>query len=75
MIEQLTNREQQIYDLIIGEGLNQYKLAKKLSIKPRTIEKYITQILNKYGVKNQRELIIQHYKHLIEVIINENKMD
>ena len=66
MINQLTQSEQAIYDLLVNEGTKTKDLAKKLGYTTRTIETKIDIICQKKCVSSQKELIIKHYKDIIQ---------
>lgn len=63
---ELTEREQQIYDLTVNDGLGMTEIARNLKITVGTVGNYLMNIYGKYGVNTARELIIQHYKRIIE---------
>lgn len=50
----LTDRESQILDLI-GKGLNNLDIAKKLDLREATVKHYITPLFRKLGVRNRTE--------------------
>ena len=64
--QQLTPLQQQIYDLIVLEGLKTRDIALKLNRSLRTVERNIEIILEKYEVETQKELIIKHYTEIIK---------
>lgn len=52
----LTSREQQVLDLLT-DGLSNGEIGNKLHLSPRTIEKYVSNILKKTATTNRKELI------------------
>jgi DNA-binding NarL/FixJ family response regulator len=64
--QQLTPLQQQIYDLIVLEGLKTRDIALKLNRSLHTVERNIEIILEKYEVETQKELIIKHYTEIIK---------
>jgi DNA-binding NarL/FixJ family response regulator len=62
----MTPLQQQIYNLIVLEGLKTKDIALKLNRSLRTIERNIEIILDKYEVETQKELIIKHYTDIIK---------
>ena len=66
MTNQLTNSEQAIYDLLVNEGLRNKDIAKKLGYTSRTVDNKVAIIKYKKGVSTLPELIIKHYKGIIE---------
>ena len=64
--QQMTPLQQQIYDLIVLEGLKTRDIALKLNRSLRTVERNIEIILEKYEVETQKELIIKHYTEIIK---------
>jgi DNA-binding NarL/FixJ family response regulator len=62
----MTPLQQQIYDLIVLEGLKTRDIALKLNRSLRTVERNIEIILEKYEVETQKELIIKHYTDIIK---------
>ena len=62
----LTNREQSVLDLL-SEGMSNAQIANTLFLSPRTIEKYVTNLLRKTDTSNRAELVrfaMDH--HLVE---------
>ncbi|MGD1861602.1 MAG: response regulator transcription factor [Leptolyngbyaceae cyanobacterium] len=62
----LTNREQSVLDLL-SEGMSNAQIAATLFLSPRTIEKYVTNLLRKTDTSNRAELVrfaMDH--HLVE---------
>lgn len=53
-LPQLTKREQQILDLI-GKGLSNQDIAKKLKLREETVKHYNTPLFRKLGVRNRTE--------------------
>ena len=62
----LTEREQQIYDEVVQFGDSERDLALKFGVKKSTINRHLVNIYLKKGVNSQKELIIQHYKQILE---------
>lgn len=60
----LTSKEQEIYKLIVTTGAGRSEIARILKISEKTLKNYLSGILAKYEVKNQKELIIQHYRQI-----------
>lgn len=52
----LTSREKEVLDLI-SKGCSNLKIAKKLYLSPKTIEKYVTSLLKKSETHNRTELL------------------
>ncbi|MGF1494635.1 MAG: response regulator transcription factor [Microcoleaceae cyanobacterium] len=52
----LTQREQQVLNLLI-QGLSNIQIGDRLHLSPRTIEKYVSQLLRKTESSNRAELI------------------
>lgn len=52
----LTGREQQVLDLLTW-GLSNAKIGEKLHLSPRTVEKYVTNLLRKTSTANRAELV------------------
>lgn len=62
----LTDREQSVLDLL-SEGMSNAQIAATLFLSPRTIEKYVTNLLRKTETSNRAELVrfaMDH--HLVE---------
>ena len=62
----LTDREQSVLDLL-SEGMSNAQIAATLFLSPRTIEKYVTNLLRKTDTRNRAELVrfaMDH--HLVE---------
>jgi len=60
MMNELTNREQQVFDLLV-EGLKADDVAKKMGITKNTVKYFTKRIYKKLGVKSKPELIIWHH--------------
>ncbi len=58
----LTSKQQEIYNLIVSTGAERTEIANILKISEKTLKNHLSEILAKYKVKNQKELIIQYYK-------------
>ena len=56
---QLTNREQEILDIIVGNTTNLKSVASKMGISYRTLQWHLTKLYGKIGVKNKWELLIE----------------
>lgn len=52
----LTGREQEVLDLLTW-GLSNAKIGEKLHLSPRTVEKYVTNLLRKTSTANRAELV------------------
>jgi DNA-binding NarL/FixJ family response regulator len=52
----VTEREQEVLDLLTW-GLSNVKIGKKLHLSPRTVEKYVTNLLRKTSTANRAELV------------------
>jgi DNA-binding NarL/FixJ family response regulator len=52
----LTNREREVLHMA-AEGMSTAKIAKRLSISPRTAELHRGKMMNKLGLRNQTELV------------------
>jgi DNA-binding NarL/FixJ family response regulator len=59
---ELTKREQEVLALII-EGFSNLKIAEKLYLSPKTIEKYVSNLLKKTTSRNRTELVSFAFKH------------
>jgi DNA-binding NarL/FixJ family response regulator len=67
MIEQLSNRERDIIELV-GEGLKNKQIAARLYISETTVRHHITSILGKLKVSDRLELLIFAYRNnLVEI--------
>jgi DNA-binding CsgD family transcriptional regulator len=64
--QEMTPLQRKIYDLIVLQGDTSKKIAKRLGRSHSTIENNIEILLDKFGVVNQKELIIQHYTDIIK---------
>jgi len=62
----LTAREQSVLDLL-SEGMSNAQIAATLFLSPRTIEKYVTNLLRKTDTSNRAELVrFAMDRHLVE---------
>lgn len=61
----LTKSEQEIYDLLVNQGMRTRDIAHYLGYTSRTLENKICSILQKKQVASQKELIVKHYKDII----------
>lgn len=52
----LTSREKEVLDLI-SQGFSNLKIAKKLHLSPKTIEKYVSNLLTKTETSNRTKLV------------------
>lgn len=52
----VTEREQEVLDLLTW-GLSNVKIGEKLHLSPRTVEKYVTNLLRKTSTANRAELV------------------
>ena len=64
-MNQLTQSEKIIYNLIVNKGMSTRDIANSLDYTLRTTEIKISSILQKKQVKTQKELIVKHYKDII----------
>ena len=62
----LTKSEQEIYDLLVNEGMRTRDIAHYLGYSSRTLDNKISSILHKKQVTSQKELIVKHYKDIIK---------
>jgi two-component system, NarL family, nitrate/nitrite response regulator NarL len=53
----LTEREDQIFRLL-GEGLNNQEISKRLGLSENTVKHYITPLMHKLGVRNRTEVAL-----------------
>lgn len=58
---QLTERESEVCRLI-REGLSKEEIARKLGLSPNTVKVHIRHILEKYNLKNTKQLILYFLK-------------
>lgn len=65
-MNQLTTTEQKIYNLLVNEATKTKDIAKRLDLSTHTVERKIESLLAKKGVSTQKELIVRHYKAIIE---------
>lgn len=63
-LEELTYREEQVFYLL-AMGLNSREAGERLKLNKNTIAFYTGRIYRKLILKNQIELIIFYYKHLM----------
>lgn len=52
----LTEREQEVLTLL-AEGLSNVQIGERLHLSPRTVEKYVSSLLNKTDTSNRAELV------------------
>ena len=69
---QLTTSEQEIYDLLVNQGMRSRDIAHYLGYTSRTLENKISSILQKKQVTSQKELIVKHYQEIIMEIMKCN---
>ncbi len=55
---QLTDREQEVFDLLAG-GLSNRGIAERLGISERTVKAHVSNLFDKHGVRNRTELVSQ----------------
>lgn len=65
IVEGLNKTQQKIYELIVEKATPTKDMASILNKSPRTISTNIEMILDFFGVENQKELIIMHYRKLM----------
>lgn len=58
----LTNREKEVLDLII-KGYSNIQIAQELYLSPKTIEKYVANLLKKTDSQNRTELVTFAFKN------------
>lgn len=61
-IAALTGREREIITLV-GEGLKNREIARRLCISETTVRHHLTSIFSKLGVSDRLELVIYAYRH------------
>ena len=61
-IATLTEREQEIVTLI-GEGLRNEEIGKRLSISEKTVRNHLSAVFEKLGVSDRLELVVYAFKH------------
>lgn len=54
----LTDRQQQVFDLIATRGLSNKQIAKSLHISESTVKLHITEIFKKHGVRTRTQLAV-----------------
>ncbi len=59
--DDLTERENEII-LLLGEGLTNAKIAKRLRISEKTVRNHLTSIFGKVGVSDRLELLVHAYQ-------------
>jgi len=52
----LTNREKEIYDLVVT-GMSDRDIAEALNIATRTVSNHVARILSKYNIRDRKKLI------------------
>jgi DNA-binding NarL/FixJ family response regulator len=65
LIEPLTQREEEVLDLLAREGLTNKELAERLVVVEGTIWKHLSNIYGKLGVRNRSEAILWAHQHRI----------
>ena len=63
-MKDLSSREQQVYNLIISEGLTVQQMANRLYLSVGTVKRVLRDIYLKKQVSSKLELTIKHYKEL-----------
>lgn len=61
MTEELSEREQQVYELLV-HGTTNKQIANHLGIVEKTVKTHITAVFKKLGFKNRSQAIAQYYK-------------
>lgn len=61
-LSSLTAREREIVSLI-GEGLKNDEIARRLGITPKTVKNHLTALFDKVGVSSRLELVVYAYQH------------
>ena len=64
MYNLLTNREREVFNCIVYNGLSKPEIAKRLTLKVTTINTHINSICNKLGYEGDTrllQLVIDHY--------------
>lgn len=54
----LTNRQQQIFDIVMSRGCSNKHVARILGLSESTVKLHMSAILKKYGVKNRTQLAV-----------------
>lgn len=62
----LTKSEQEIYDLLVNQGMRTRDIAHYLGYSSRTLDNKISSILQKKQVTSQKELIVKHYTEILK---------
>ncbi len=62
----LSDREYEIL-LLVAEGLNNKEIAEKLYLSEGTIRNYISNILDKLGLRDRTQLAIYYYKMKFDI--------
>ena len=57
----LTPREQEVYQLIVEEGISRQELADRLGIALQTVVRHIYSLLQKTGADSQLQMVVWHY--------------
>ena len=57
----LTPREQEIYDLLVSEGLRRLDMAERLGIKYGSMRRHMQNIYTKTGAESAVQLVVWHY--------------
>lgn len=65
IVKELTEIQQKIYTMIVEKATPTKDIGTILNKSPRTISNNIGNILDFFGVENQKELIIMHYQNLM----------
>ncbi len=62
-MNELTEREQQVYNLFVSENVSITQAAQKLNLSHRTVGNYLQKIYLKLGIKSLPDMIRQHYRN------------
>lgn len=61
-IDRLTKKERELYAMVINEALTYKEIARRIHRSNATVRFHLGNIYAKLGVKNQSQLIVNHYK-------------
>ena len=56
----LTPREQEIYDLVVSEGMRRVDLAERMEMKEGTMRRHMQNIYAKTGAESAVQLVVWH---------------
>jgi DNA-binding CsgD family transcriptional regulator len=64
----LSPKEKEVYYLIINDikGHSYKELAKEMHITESTLKTHIDNIFQKMGINSRNELIVKHYKNMLD---------